>query len=195
MVQAVQWPGMPYPAKTNAAQILAAAVPMLEEVGQAGLSLRALATELGLTPNALYRYFSGREALLAALAVQGAEWLLADLQAAGSDPDTAPAELARRYLRFARSRPALYELFMTCGSLNSEQRRVYDALWALVVERLLPLAGPHSRQAAMTLWGYLHGMVGLERSGVYDAPGDDKPKGTTEFGLRLLLAGLKTLPS
>jgi AcrR family transcriptional regulator len=184
---------MPYPAKTNAAQILAAAMPMLEQVGQTGLSLRALATELGLTPNALYRYFPSREALLAALAVQGAQWLLAELLAAGSDPDAAPAELARRYLRFAQSRPALYELFMTCDSLNAEQRLAYDALWALVVERLVPLAGPHSRQVAMTLWGYLHGMVGLERSGVYDAPGEDKPKDTTEFGLQLLLAGLQSL--
>ena len=183
---------MPYPAKTSAAQILAAAVPMLEEVGQAGLSLRALAAELKLTPNALYRYFSSREALLAALAVQGAQSLLADLQAAGSDPDTAPAELARRYLHFAQSRPALYELYMTCDSLNAEQRQVYAQLWELVVARLLPLAGPRSPEAAMTLWAYLHGLVGLERSGVYDN-GEGKPRHTSEFGLRLLLAGLQAL--
>ncbi|WP_424951323.1 TetR/AcrR family transcriptional regulator [Deinococcus sp.] len=181
---------MPYPAKTNAEQILAAAVPMLEQVGQAGLSLRALAAELKLTPNALYRYFPSREALLAAVAVQAAEWLLTDLQGATGDD---PAELARRYLHFARTRPALYDLYMTCDSLNAEQLRVYGQLWELVVARLLPLAGPFSPQAAMTLWGYLHGMVGLERSGVYDDPSHDKPRGTTTFGLEVLVAGLRSL--
>lgn len=181
---------MPYPAKTSAEQILAAAVPLLERTGLAGLSLRALAAELKLTPNALYRYYASREELLAAVAVAGARELLARLQHPTGD---GPAELAEQYLYFARTRPALYELFMTCDSLNMQQRQVYDQLWELVVVKLLPLAGPHSKEAAMTLWGYLHGMVGLERSGVYDAPDNTKPRHTTGFGLEVLVAGLRSL--
>ena len=181
---------MPYPAKTNAGQILAAAVDLLERVGQAGLTLRALAAELHLTPNALYRYYPSREALLAAVAVYGARTLLELQQSAGDGDDL--AALAREYLRFASERPALYELYMTCDSLNAEQRQVYAQLWELVVARLVPLAGPRSPEAAMTLWAYLHGLVGLERSGVYDS-GEGKPRGTSEFGLQVLLAGLQTL--
>lgn len=181
---------MPYPAKTNAEQILAAAVSLLEREGQAGLSLRALAAELRLTPNALYRYYSSRETLLAAVAVYGAEALLNSLQSAAPGD---PAELARRYLDFARGRPGLYDLFMTCDSLSAEQRQVYDRLWRLAVERLALLAGPQSERAAMTLWGYLHGMVGLARAGVYDDPASGKPRDTTDFGLEVLVAGLRTL--
>ena len=44
----------------------------------------------------------------------------------------------------------------------------------------------------MTLWAYLHGLVGLERSGVHDN-GEGKPRHTSEFGLRVLMAGLQTL--
>jgi len=188
---------MPYPAKTSAGQILVAAVDLLEREGQAGLSLRALAAELHLTPNALYRYYPSREALLAAVAVYGAQTLLESQMllerrqsAAGEEADL--AALAHQYLRFASERPALYELYMTCDSLNAEQRQVYAQLWDLVVARLFPLAGPRSPEAAMTLWAYLHGLVGLERSGVYDN-GEGKPRHTSEFGLRVLLAGLQTL--
>ena len=186
---------MPYPAKTSAEQILAAALALLEQRGQAGLTLRALATELNLTPNALYRYFPSREALLAAVATQGAALLFEDVRAALGDetlpqPDAGLFELARRYLRFARQRPALYDLYMTCGSLSAEQRRSYDQLWQVVVRQLEPLAGPRSAEVAMTLWSYLHGLVGLERSGVYDVRDTAKPPENLEFGLGLLLAGL-----
>ena len=191
MSEALQWRGMPYPAKTSAGQILAAAVDLLEREGQAGLSLRALAAELKLTPNALYRYYPSREALLAAVAVYGARTLLERQQSAAGEEEGLAA-LAREYLRFASERPALYELYMTCDSLNAEQRQVYAQLWDLVVARLVPLAGPRSPEAAMTLWAYLHGLVGLERSGVHDN-GEGKPRHTSEFGLRVLMAGLQTL--
>jgi len=179
---------MPYPAKTSASQILAAAVELLEREGESGLSIRALAADLHLSPNALYRYYPSREALLAAVAVQGAEWLLTDLQAArGALP-----QMAHIYLKFAQERPALYDLYMTCNSLNAEQRQIYDQHWELVVGALEPLAGVRRKEAAITLWAYLHGLVGLERSGVYDFR-SDKPRDTTDFGLGLLVAGLREL--
>lgn len=177
---------MPYPAKTSAGQILAAAVTLLERGGQAGLTIRGLAAELQLTPNALYRYYPSREALLSAVAAHGAGVLLANLSRVAGDPGA----LADEYLRFAREHPALYDLYMTCGNLNAEQQHIYSQTWSLVVERLRPLAGPHSQAAAITLWAYLHGLVGLERSGVYEGP-ENKPRDTQSFGLGLLLAGLR----
>ena len=41
---------------------------VLDEHGDAAISLRALARQLGVTPPALYRHFSDRETLLAELA-------------------------------------------------------------------------------------------------------------------------------
>lgn len=176
---------MPYPAKTSAEQILAAAVALLERDGLAGLSLRALAAELKLTVNALYRYYPSRDALLAAMATQAAGWLLAELEAHMDF-----AALAQAYLRFAQGRPALYELYMTCDGLSAEQQAVYAQLWRLVVARLEPLAGARSPEAAVTFWAYLHGLVGLERSGVYEGS-EEKPRDSASYGLGLLLAGLQ----
>src|ERR1035441_3272156 len=59
---------MPYPSKTDRQTILSAAVKDLAHGGIRDLSLRNLAASLDLAPNAIYRYFSDRSALEAALA-------------------------------------------------------------------------------------------------------------------------------
>jgi AcrR family transcriptional regulator len=51
------------------AEIKATARRHLAEVGAAGLSLRAVARELGMASSAVYRYFENRDALLTALIV------------------------------------------------------------------------------------------------------------------------------
>lgn len=48
-------------------EIKAAAKRQLAEVGAPGLSLRAIARELGMASSAIYRYFPGRDELLTAL--------------------------------------------------------------------------------------------------------------------------------
>ncbi|MFV0407837.1 MAG: TetR/AcrR family transcriptional regulator [Propioniciclava sp.] len=47
--------------------VLTVARRQLGEVGPAALSLRAIAREVGVVPSALYRYYSGRDAILTAL--------------------------------------------------------------------------------------------------------------------------------
>jgi AcrR family transcriptional regulator len=51
-------------------EILEAARRQLAEVGAAGLSLRAVARELGLVSSALYRYYPSRDELLTALIIE-----------------------------------------------------------------------------------------------------------------------------
>jgi hypothetical protein len=51
--------------------IKTAARAQLAEGGPAGISLRAIARQLGMTPSAVHYYFAGREALLDALIVDG----------------------------------------------------------------------------------------------------------------------------
>src|ERR1700730_8333047 len=85
---------MPYPSKTDRQTLLSAAVKQLAHVGIRDLSLRNLAASLGLAPNAIYRYFSDRSALEAALAGEAArqmEWALSRA-AAGREPVTAIRE-------------------------------------------------------------------------------------------------------
>lgn len=58
-----------------------AARAQLAEGGPAGISLRAIARQLGMTPSAVHYYFPGREALLDALIVDGWDSLALALRA------------------------------------------------------------------------------------------------------------------
>src|SRR3954447_4960293 len=53
------------------AEIKTAARRQLIEVGSDGLSLRAVARELGVVSSAVYRYFASRDDLLTALIIDG----------------------------------------------------------------------------------------------------------------------------
>lgn len=56
-------------------RIVDEAMRMIETDGEAGLSMRALAAALSVTPMALYRYFADRDALLLALVARVSETL------------------------------------------------------------------------------------------------------------------------
>ncbi len=73
----------------------------LDEHGAAGVSLRAVARAMGLTPSALYRYFTSRDELIAALAADGFASLADTLEEAF---DLAPRDNhARRWLEVTRA--------------------------------------------------------------------------------------------
>lgn len=71
------------------AQILAAARAEIAEHGGGGLSMRAVAREVGLVSSAIYRYFPTREALLTAMIIESYEHLAERLAAVSP---TRPAE-------------------------------------------------------------------------------------------------------
>jgi AcrR family transcriptional regulator len=94
----------------TATRILAAAADLLETGGTEAVTMRKLAARVGVTPMALYRHFSDREALLAAVADDafarlGAEW---SEVAWSGDPDDDLDNALERYLDFAMARPRLY---------------------------------------------------------------------------------------
>jgi AcrR family transcriptional regulator len=79
------------------------------------LSLRNLAASLDLAPNAIYRYFSDRSALEAALANEAARQLELALRKAadGCEPVTTIREMSSAYIKFARDNRHLYEAMMS----------------------------------------------------------------------------------
>src|SRR5262249_567423 len=114
--------GMPHPAKTNAETILHAAIALLEEEGEAALSMRELASRLRLTADALYRYFPDRAALEAGMAEEGFRRLHAELVASigkrvGKDALRVDAVA---YLAFAQAHPAWYALMMRFQAYSPE---------------------------------------------------------------------------
>ena len=101
---------MAFPKLLSSAEILKAAVHMVEHGQAEGLSLRAVASALGVKAPSLYRYYPHKEALEVAVAEEGLNVLMRELQVASSaaDPDTKFRRTADAYLRFARERFPLY---------------------------------------------------------------------------------------
>lgn len=179
---------MPFPAKTSAEAILAAALDLLEGGGAEALTMRALAQRLKLAPNAIYRYYASREALIGAIAASAGATLNADLEAAaqGRAGRKAVRAAAGAYLAFARSRPAMFAALTACGpppdgcpDPRAATRAAFARLLGAVVDDEAP-------RAALTLVAYLDGMAALERAG---QAGDGLP----DWGLRALLKGLRRM--
>jgi AcrR family transcriptional regulator len=84
------------------AEITAAARRQLAEVGAAGLSLRAVAREMGMASSAVYRYFPSRDDLLTRLIIDGYDALGAAAEEA-DDPTAPPRERWLAVCRAVRS--------------------------------------------------------------------------------------------
>ena len=182
---------MPYPSKTDRQTILSAAVKELVHGGIRDLSLRNIAASLGLAPNAIYRYFSDRRRLEAALANEAARQLELALRKAadGCEPVTAIREMSSAYIKFARDNRHIYEVMM---SLHAPERDAtsHQRLWTFTVEQVQRIAGSdRAAQASVALWAFLHGAVGLEAAQVL---GEIKPASGLEFGFEAWLMAVST---
>lgn len=96
-------------------EIKATAWRQMAEVGAAGLSLRAIAREMGTTASGLYRYFAGRDDLIAELVADGFSSLADTLQAAytasgGDDAGSRWLALAHAHRGWALAHPTEYSL-------------------------------------------------------------------------------------
>ena len=182
---------MPYPSKTDRQTILSAAVKELVRGSIRDLSLRNIAASLDLAPNAIYRYFSDRRALEAALASEAARQLEAALRKAadGCEPVTAIREMSSAYIKFARDNPHLYEAMMSLHA-PAHDATSHQSLWVFTVEQVQRIAGSQrAAQASVALWAFLHGAVALEAAQVL---GEIKPASGLEFGFEAWLMAVST---
>ena len=93
------------------AAILAAARGEIAAHGGGGLSMRAVAREVGMVSSAVYRYFPTREALLTAMILESYQGLAATLDAVPAGcPDLRWVELGRALRGWARERPHEFQL-------------------------------------------------------------------------------------
>lgn len=108
------------PARTDAyhhgdlkAALVAAGRSLLEREGMAGLSLRAAARAAGVSQAAPYHHFADKDALLAAIAMEGFRDLSAEMAAAAKGAAT-PGDhmegLGAGYVLFAFRNPELFRL-------------------------------------------------------------------------------------
>lgn len=186
---------MPYPAKTNAQTILSAAIEQLEQYGEEALSIRELASRLGLSPRALYRYYPDRAALNAALAEEGFHRLRSTLvDAVGTRTEKDALRVgAIAYLNFAKAHPAWYSMLLKVHEQTPGLLQAEHEMWTFVVGLIEDVVGQEiAASAAVALWAFLHGFIELEHA---NALGDKKPKSGFQIGLEVFLSGLTALPS
>jgi AcrR family transcriptional regulator len=146
------------------AEIVAAARTILETEGREGLTMRALASRLGMQAPSLYKHVEDKDELEALLIADGFRELGAALHGAleGLVPRRSPRSrrleaLARAYRAWALAHPDLYRL-ATEGELPRD--RMPDGLEAWTAAPLVEVAGGEHR--ARAIWAFAHGMTILE---------------------------------
>jgi AcrR family transcriptional regulator len=104
------------PAKLSRPAIFAAGVRLIDRDGPAGLTMRALAAELGVEAMSLYRHVDGREALLDGVAAD----LMGEIEPRGPSADWAEAVrgFARSDRGLARNHPQAF-MFVGLRALDS----------------------------------------------------------------------------
>lgn len=183
---------MAYPKLLSSAEILKTALTMMEHGAVDGISLRAVASALGVKAPSLYRYFPDKEALELAVADEALRAILAELQkvAKTPDPEIRFRRTAKAYLRFARERFPLYSFIVQNRIPGVYGSAVGKAVWDLLLEAASGVSGqPDDTAAAVATWSFLHGYATLEHSGAFGASG---PKGGLERGVEAFLSSFRS---
>ncbi|MEV7324691.1 TetR/AcrR family transcriptional regulator [Streptomyces sp. NPDC093970] len=174
--------------------IVTAARELAETEGWDSVTTRRLAAEIEYSQPVLYSHFKGKDAIMAAVAVQGCAELATELRAARAaarGAGDALAAVAETYTSFGRRRPALYDaMFTYLVDLPFATPEAPEPLQAAFREILLavePIAMTDDDPGLLTetFWAALHGLVTLMRSGRL-------PEGGHEERLRLLIAHFTT---
>jgi AcrR family transcriptional regulator len=153
--------------------IVTTARDLAEAEGWDAVTTRRLADLIEYSQPVLYRHFKGKDAIMAAVAVEGFAEIAARLRVAQNDAATPAAALAgvvSAYLDFAEHRPALYDaMFIRTVDLkfgHSETPAALRAAFAAMREALRPFTADGDLDAQTeVLWAGLHGLVTLARGG------------------------------
>jgi AcrR family transcriptional regulator len=154
-------------------RIIQTARELAEADGWDAVTTRRLAEAIEYSQPVLYSHFANKDAIVAAVAVQGFTELADQLHAAArlsADKQRILANVAQTYLDFSFANPALYDAMFTLktglpfGQTEAPQplHAAFDELRAAVA----PLAGDrHLDTFTEVFWSALHGLVSLTQAG------------------------------
>ena len=183
---------MPARPKTTDAQIVQAALDLVERHGRDGFSMNDVAGTVGIRAPSLYGRFKDRARLLAAVELRVWADLASFLERAtiAHDPEASLMAQAHAIRRFAKSNPNSYSLFF---DIRSEPSEAGTEARAAAVATLLPALGAlvgdaQAFAAARVLVPFLHGFISMElANGFRLGAGVDE---AFESGVRTILRGL-----
>jgi AcrR family transcriptional regulator len=164
-------PPKPYHDGNLRAGLIEAGEKLLRRGGVAGLGLRAVAREAGVSHTAAKPHFGSLNGLRGAIAAAGYHRLAEQLEVAHQvEPDRARrVAIARAYVRFAHANAALFELMFQRDLLDMTS----PALGEATARAMQAIAGPVaaeasseslSREGAIRIaagWAFVHGLATL----------------------------------
>jgi AcrR family transcriptional regulator len=161
--------------------LLQAAVRTIGSHGVDGLTLRGVGSTLGVSRTALYRHFTDKDALLAAVAAEGFRMLREETGRAWEDEGRGLhgfEAMGVAYVRFALAHPSHYRVMFSAArardissaadaELSEEGAGAFwvlvDALTALQGQNLARRGDP--QQMALFVWAAVHGVAMLAIDG------------------------------
>ncbi|WP_353816667.1 TetR/AcrR family transcriptional regulator [Agromyces sp. SYSU T00266] len=184
---------MPAPAKVTPDALRAAACGILEREGVQGLTMQAVAAELGVRAPSLYKHLRDRDALVRLVAEDVATELgirMDAVLAAGADPADAVRAIAASARRYAHEHPHGYGLIF--GPLPDAARARGSAMErasAAILEAARRLSGEErALESARTITAWMHGFTTMELAGAFRLGGSVDEAWT--YGLDHLVRGL-----
>lgn len=195
--------------------LLDAGVALARQGGPGAIVLREATRRAGVVPNAAYRHFESRQALLEAVRAAAlaalARAIEAEIDAAQQLPD--PRRRARAafrgvglgYLRFARQEPGLFRTAFAARPFDVHERAAQDdaargasgmdpfellchALDGLVQAGVLPAA--RRQGAEFMAWSAVHGMAMLQLDGPLRGLGEAPSQALAERLVAMVEQGL-----
>jgi AcrR family transcriptional regulator len=175
-----------------------AAARLFVEEGEAALSMRRLAAEVGCSPMAPYRHFADKAAIIAAIRTAAFNRLADTLDGVARDGRHRAADIGEAYVRFARENPAAYKLMF---DLAQPDEAAYPELAAAAARARIAQSGYVRElveagvlvgdpvELGLVFWAALHGLIVLDLAGrIPPDPGFEALRRTT---LGALMRGLR----
>lgn len=180
------------------ARLCDAAAKLFLEEGEAALSMRRLAAEVGCSAMAPYRHFADKQALIAAIRAQAFDRLADALEGVAKDNRHRAADIGDAYVAFARANPAAYKLMF---DLAQPDEAAYPDLAAAAARARVSMSGYVSElveagvlvgdpvELGYVFWAAIHGLIVLDLAGRIPAdPGFEALRRRT---LGALMRGLR----
>lgn len=187
--------------------LVAAALELIDEVGARGFSMSQACRLATVSPTALYRHFTSKEALLAEVARRGFVALTAAIR--GAEGIEAPHQkgqaaanlvaAGRAYVAFAKRRPAEFQAMFAAG-LDKTAFPDLAAAAAEAFEQLVDrtrqavnsgeVVGRDARAAALSAWSTAHGLAML----AIENPSRREMTASVDDVLNTIVAGLGQPP-
>jgi len=181
---------MPYPAKTSANDIVDEAILIIEQEGEAALTVANLAKQIGIRAPSLYKHFASRDHILAAVEELSFKRLGIVLTAAIEESADQPlTDTFYAYRKFANENPNIYKLIFSDTRLDKKHAEEIRQSAAKPIFGLFASDHPDlALKQARLVTAYVHGFVSMEINGAFRLGGDidDAFKFGVEFLVKLI---------